>query len=796
VTLVWTAASDNSGIVAGYLVYRADATGVYSFVDTVGGGANQLTITDFTASPGTAYSYKIVAFDAARNYSDASNIATVTTPPLANPADVNPPNTPVGLAIKWFTDTQVSIQWVQSTKTNQNGAVFPASGYYVYRNDQLIATVTGTSYIDTTQAATDYTYYIKAFDYAANVSPASTPITVRTLATAGAVLPAAPTGLVLAAATYNTVTLSWTASATAGVTYNIYRGADLVATGITSTQYSDSSVTPSSGYNYRVTAANAAGESTPSNILAVTVPANPNASQTAPSVPQNFALVTAATSTSVNLTWAPSTKSDGDGIIAGYDILRGDSTGSNFTVIDSVRTPGYTDTSVLPATTYTYKIDAFSTAGTRSAFSATITVTTALPVDTTDLTPPTAPTNLTLNSVTSSAVDLVWTASATSATGKKAAGYKVYRDGAQIADVATLEFVDATVAASSTYAYTVKSYDALGILSDSSNQVVATTPAQTTSTFSVSGRVTLNGIGLQGVVLTITGAGSGSTVTDTNGNYSFTQVRTGRYNVTPTLTPYQFQPGNQSVAVTIANVFAIDFAAAIPGSVTGNITYPVTSITSGILYPNGTIVNGITYPNSQVIGGITYPTSTVIGGVTYPTGAVTGGVSYPNGVVIGGVTYPPGTVVGGVAYPPGTVIGGVTYPPGTVSGGVGYPNGTVSGGVGYPNGMANGIVTYPDSAVTTSFLWSSIVTGRVVDNANSGAALPGATLTITDTTSTPVVTTITSGATGGYTFEGLANHSYTITASLGARTFVPATVTIGPVSGTGGIINVANIVAQ
>jgi fibronectin type 3 domain-containing protein len=724
VSLAWTASSDNSGNVDGYAIYRVTQSGKISLIDYV---RNALAYTDFTVSPATAYSYAVVAYDSTRNYSAASDPATATTLSTATPGDTTPPTAPTGLSSKGFSDRQVNLQWIQSTKTNSNGSVVPAAGYFVYRNAQIIATVLETTYNDlSVLPATPYSYYIKAFDSNGTISAASTPLSIRTLNQAGSVAPAAPSNLALvSAALYNKVDLQWNASSTADVTYNVYRGSYQVSSGIISNRYSDSTVVPGSSYVYTVTAANSTGESSRSNQVTVVVPPSPNPNQTAPTVPQNFALVTPATSNSVTMTWAASTKPDGDRIVAGYDILRGDSTGNNFVIIDSVLSPGYTDTSVLPTTTYTYQVTSFSSTGTRSAPSATLTVITAAVVDISDTTPPSAPTNLRLNTAaTSSSIALIWNASTKGTGDHVVAGYKVYRNGTQIADVINTEFIDTTVSPLTSYSYTVKAYDNPGNVSAASNTLDITTPAAAAGTFTLSGRVTLNGIGLPGVTMVLIGTGSGSVLTDQNGNYSFINVINGGYSISASAVNYLFAPENRSILVNGSNVSGLDFTASLPGTITGGVIYPTGTVIGGITYPPGTIIGGITYPFGTVIGGVTYPTATVIGGVTYPTGTVIGGIIYPNGVIIGGITYPPGTVIGGIAFPPGTVTVGITYPTGTVIGGVTYPTGTVTGSVIYPSGTIIGTVTYPTGIVIGGV---NFPTGRVT----GGIAFPTGTLNAT-----------------------------------------------------------------
>ena len=101
---------------------------------------------------------------------------------------------------------------------------------------------------------------------------------------------------------------------------------------------------------------------------------------TAPSTPSGLA-VTTPTATSVKLTWQASTDNLA---IGGYDIWRD---GVSLTSVGAVLT--FTDTTVLPSSTYTYQVRARDTAGNVSALSVSVPVTTPTPPDTTiDSAPP------------------------------------------------------------------------------------------------------------------------------------------------------------------------------------------------------------------------------------------------------------------------------------------------------------------------------------------------------------------------------------------------------------------------
>ena len=169
--------------------------------------------------------------------------------------------------------------------------------------------------------------------------------------------------------TASSVGLSWTASTGGATGYTIYRNGTQIGTSTTTT-YTDSTVSPSTTYQYTVDAYNGAGthsaQSSPA--LSVTTPAT-----APPSVPTGLSAPT-DTASSVGLSWTAST-----GGATGYTIYR------NGTQIGTSTTTTYTDSTVSPSTTYQYTVDAYNGAGTHSAQSSP-----ALSVTT----PATAPPNI------------------------------------------------------------------------------------------------------------------------------------------------------------------------------------------------------------------------------------------------------------------------------------------------------------------------------------------------------------------------------------------------------------------
>src|SRR5207253_7899812 len=96
-----------------------------------------------------------------------------------------------------------------------------------------------------------------------------------------------------------------------------------------------------------------------------------------------------------------------------------------------------------------------------------------------DTTPPSVPTGLTASAVSSSQINLSWAASSDNV---GVSGYRVFRDGAQIATTGATSFTNTGLSPSTTYSYAVAAFDAAGNLSAQSSPASATTPAAADTT--------------------------------------------------------------------------------------------------------------------------------------------------------------------------------------------------------------------------------------------------------------------------------------------------------------------------
>ena len=180
-----------------------------------------------------------------------------------------------------------------------------------------------------------------------------------------------------------------------------------------------------------------------------------------PTVPGNLVASTTK-KPSVVLTWDASTDNVG---VTGYTIYRD---GSKLATVGG-STLTYEDTAVQTVTTYTYTVDAFDAAANHSAQSAPVSANAG------DNVPPSVPAGVTATAgTTAQQVSVSWTAS-TDNVG--VTGYTIYRGGTQLGIVSgsTLTYVDGTVAALTSYSYTVDAFDAAANHSAQSAAAAATT---------------------------------------------------------------------------------------------------------------------------------------------------------------------------------------------------------------------------------------------------------------------------------------------------------------------------------
>ncbi|WP_448611762.1 fibronectin type III domain-containing protein [Geodermatophilus sp. URMC 60] len=412
VTLSWTANSTDPDV-DGYRVLR-DGVEVATVTGT--------TYPDTGLVNDRTYAYTVQTSDTSGNRSAPSAPAVSATP-----TDLTPPAAPTGLA-GGRGDGRAGLSWTANAEPD-------LASYRVLRDGVEVATVTGTTYLETGLVNDrTYTYTLVAVDGHGNRSAASTPVGVTpTDLTA----PAAPTGLT-AVRGDGQVTLTWTPNAEPDLaSYRVLRDGVEVATVTGATTYRDTALVNDTTYRYTLAAVDTHGNR---SVSSAAVTATPH-ELSAPAPPTG--LVATPGDRRVDLAWTANTETD----LASYRVLR---EGAVLATVTGATT--YTDTAVVNDSTYGYALVAVDTHDNASAPSETVPATPA------DRVAPARPSGFTATRG-DRRVTLTWTANGET----DLASYRVLREGAVLATVTgATTYTDTAVVNDTTYGYALVAVDTSG----------------------------------------------------------------------------------------------------------------------------------------------------------------------------------------------------------------------------------------------------------------------------------------------------------------------------------------------
>ena len=292
--------------------------------------------------------------------------------------------------------------------------------------------------------------------------------------------PTIPATLTATATSSTQINLSWSASSdVVGVTgYLIERCSGTACTNFgqiangAATSYSDTGLTPSTSYTYRVRAVNTGNNVSDYSTTATATPGGGGGGDTQPPTAPS-GLSVSGTASSANLSWTASTDNVG---VTGYYIERCLGSGcATFTQIGTSTTNSYTDSGLAASTSYTYRVRSTDAAGNLSGYSNTATTTTTAGLN--------APTGLIIVAAASSEIDLTWSGSGG---GSGTISYLLERcsgancsNFAQISNPSGTNYNDPSRSPTTSYSYRVRATDSTGDLSGYSGTVTYTTPSAT-----------------------------------------------------------------------------------------------------------------------------------------------------------------------------------------------------------------------------------------------------------------------------------------------------------------------------
>lgn len=334
---------------------------------------------------------------------------------------------------------------------------------------------------------------------------------------------------------------------------------------------------------------------------------------TAPTIPAGLS-ATAVSSSQINLAWTASSDADDAAAQLTYRIYR------NGTLVATTAggATSWSDTGLASATTYTYAIDAKDPAGNASAQSASVSATTL------DTTAPTVPTGLAASTVSSSQINLSWTASSDVDNAQSQLGYRLYRNSSLAATVTggATSWSDTGLTASTSYTYAVSAQDPAGNSSALSAAVSAKTsppPLPAISSF--------------GASPASISAGQATTLSWATANATSVSVDHGVGTVA--------NAGSSTVSPSITTVYTLTAVNAY-GTVTAQTTVTVSSDTQAPTVPANLILTAVSPSQINLIWSPSADNVGVAGYQVYRNGAKIGtttATSYSDTGLAAGTTY-------------------------------------------------------------------------------------------------------------------------------------------------------------
>jgi chitodextrinase len=467
VTLRWLAGTDDVGILGYDVLWNSRKPR----------DAERTLLPTFTKtglSCGSSYVVTVTAVDAAGNVSSPPAEAVVATGACI---DATPPSQPQGLTQVARTETTATLAWQGST---DNVGV---AGYVVARDGVPLGNTSAATYTLTgLSCGAAYSAVVQAFDATGNRSAPSS-YTGTTATCSDKTPPTAPTNLKLVSRTDTSISLAWSASSDAsGIAgYTVYADGTKVATSSGTSATLDGLACGRSytiGVEASDTKGNVSSRSSASMSTASCPPtgSNDTTPPTAPGVPK----LVSQTATSLSISWNASTDASG---VAGYAVYADG--GKVATSSGTSATLG----GLACGRSYTIGVEASDTKGNVSSRSSASMSTGSCPsTGSKDTTPPTAPANLALTSLSLGSASIKWSPSSDNV---GVVGYTVYNGSTVAGDTTGTGYTVTAVDCGVTAQIGVEAKDAAGNRSQRTTLLAGTHPCADSTPPTVPGTLTL-----------------------------------------------------------------------------------------------------------------------------------------------------------------------------------------------------------------------------------------------------------------------------------------------------------------
>jgi titin len=460
INLNWTLGSANTTAI---VIERSTsaATGPFTVIANLASALTNYSDTGLT--PMTKYYYRVAAKNV---YGQAaySNVVTVSTSDFA-------PMAPSNLATSAIMQTQLTLTWTDNSgdetefrieKSTNSAGPFTAT--------QTVAANTVSVVISGLNASTLYYFRVAAYSVNGGISTYSNVVGAQTL-TMPSAPPVAPSGISATSLSSSQIKVAWTDNSADETGFKVERSTlssgsyVVVFTSAASvTSYTDSGLSASTTYYYRVSAYNSSGSSAYTSMASATTGAP---AVTAPSAPSSLA-ATANSSTQITISWMDNSTNE-----TGFKIESSKSSSGPFAQIATVAAgvTTYVNSALTASTAYYYRVRAYNAVG-DSAYSNVSSASTSGAA-------PNAPSGLAAQAVSTAQINLSWVDNSSNETQ-----FKIERASAQTGPYTEIartnsnvnSYSDVGLSTATTYYYRVSALNANGS-SNVSNIISATTIA-------------------------------------------------------------------------------------------------------------------------------------------------------------------------------------------------------------------------------------------------------------------------------------------------------------------------------
>jgi hypothetical protein len=345
ITLTWDDVFETE---TGFAIYRSTSEGgAYSLITTT--ASNAVSYTDTGLNETTTYYYKLVAVGASSHEYTTSGITVLPAPS--------------GLIVAPASSSQINLTWTDNSSSE--------TGFEIERSNSsgsgfgLIVTTAAnaTSYNDTgLNSNTTYYYRVRA------IGSVNSQYTAESSATTSPALNA-PSNLQATAISSTRIDLSWTDNSSNETGFEIHRASSsggsfslIHTTTANVTTYSNTGLTASTAYYYKVRAVNGSGNTSFTLEATATTSAG-----TVPIAPTNLATST-VTNSSILITWTDNSSDE-----TGFEVERSVDNNSSFVLVNTTAAgaTSYNDTGLDEGRRYYYRVRATNGAG-QSAYTGTV----------------------------------------------------------------------------------------------------------------------------------------------------------------------------------------------------------------------------------------------------------------------------------------------------------------------------------------------------------------------------------------------------------------------------------------